>query len=190
MSDKSGFDLDELGKTWRADAGPEWQAVSADVRAALMRARITFAIEMVIAAGGVVVGGLLLLSGAIVPGVATLSFAGFAGAAAVLTRGRAWRVSLDAVTNEMTKLEIEALSLWRTVWAGLFVCAAALIFVAVLVAGNSAGVTDMSRMIIAGALVFIAVSVLLSARALVVAMKRIENIRQLKTAYSETPSDS
>ncbi|MEL7449994.1 MAG: hypothetical protein AAFN78_12350 [Pseudomonadota bacterium] len=191
MTHEPDLDLDSLRDAWQTDTGPAWADLRRDLEAALRRARLSFAIEALIATLGVTVGVVVLVGGDWALGSAALLFSAFGGGAAVYANWQAWRVPVDTVTAELHNMTVAARQRRKAAWAGIAVCSAALLFLASVIAFAPPDFSSpTNRLLVAGAVVFVAVSVIFSARMLAHSIAREDRIRELKERYSDGDSTS
>ena len=185
-------DLGDLAMIWRGDEGPRLKDLPRQARRAALAAQIVFAVECAIAAAGAAAGFWVYWRGLHAIGVATVAFSLFGLAVAFWARAKAWRLETGTVAAELRTSLDQAKASYRAAWGGLWLCAAALVLLAVNVwvafQGGQPTVSDYRRLAIAFAapLVFVAGYIVVLAIALDRARVRLERLRVLAQSLGET----
>jgi len=185
MNPDRDIELEALSNTWQSDGGPALAEVKKEVRAALIRSRIALLLEVLVSLAGVAVGSWMTVRGELEIGLAAIVFSLFGGAAALYARGRTWRVSLTAISEEVKTLEKEARFMQRAGWAGLAVSLAAVAFLGfVMFAGSVDLASKRPKLLMLAALLFIMSSAAASVRMATAARRRSERLRDASKALN------
>lgn len=102
------------------------------LRRSILRARLMLALEMLVSAGGVIAGVWLMITNAPVSGLAAVIYAAGCGGLSLWSRLRHVGMGDEALMPHIDNAVKEARGRLRGAQAGMGVCCAALIFVAVM----------------------------------------------------------
>ncbi len=132
MSANKQYELEDLARLWHEDAGPSVAGLKPKVRRAVMLNRLTLVAEVAVAVAGATAGIWLIVTGQWLVGGAACVFSIFGLIMSVSTR---WRAShfdtetlLVAAQSALAQTNVE----YRRLLGGIWVCAAALIFIAII----------------------------------------------------------
>ena len=184
-ADELDGDLQELATLWQADTAPEVD--TARLRRQFHRERLFLLAEMLVVAGGLLIGLLGILEGLPAMGFAAVLFSLGAGAATLHARRGVDRSLLNAVAPQLRARYAAQLRQLRIAWAGMAVIAMALVFIAaLLVIDDAPGQFSSRPWSIAAALLCIATALPLAARNLLRAALARERLARLLAETGRT----
>lgn len=186
--------LQELGEVWRQQEPPEISGLRRRVRRADLANGVALAVELAVGAGGATAGIWLLYQGNWITGAAACLFSAFAVAVSIATRWRATDRDTRSVTAALEAARVQANRQYWVAVGGLWVCAAALLFAAVVAfdaLGDSPSVDVLAGLVRvqAAAAVFVALGVLMVGSGLVRASRRRADLRQLRARLGAAADD-
>lgn len=187
---------DDWSESWRQETPPELAGLRRQVRRARWRQRLALILELAVGAGGAAAGVWLILTGAPWVGAAAILFGSFGIGVSLLTRRDRGSHDTSTVTQALDAALAEARRQRRVTMGGLWLCVAALVFLAVvgLASGSTAadsfrGLGRLVRMqglgalFVAAVLAFVTVSLMRSSR-------RLAGLRALRLRLGADPAEA
>jgi len=142
MSTSKESEFEDLAQLWQEDAGPSATALKQRVRRAVLLNRLALVGEIVVAIAGGTIGIWLAVTGQWLIGVAALVFSVFGLAMSVSTRWHSSRFDTETLQAAFQSAMNQTSAQLRSLVAGIWVCAAALLFLAIIGWDATTGVSD------------------------------------------------
>jgi hypothetical protein len=172
-ADEDGWE--DLQSIWRAGEEADDRSLAREVRRRAHGGRLVFLIEAIICCVGLVAAGLLASRRSWILAVAVAAYSLFGLGLSYAVRSSIWRVETGDVASALERLISQAQSDLRVSRAGLYMCAAALVLMAVLAARAAYRRPSMDELI--GLLTMVAIALVGLAGVIVVSALRIERSR-------------
>lgn len=195
MTTDADEDFDALAEVWRQERAPDASGLRRGVRRADIFNRLALVAEISVGVAGLAAGAWLLYHGNWIIGIAACLFAAFGSAVSITTRAiRAERHTRSVTAALQAALE-QANRQYRAGIGGLWVCAAALLFAAVVALdalGDSPTGEALVRLVRvqAAAAILVALGVLVAGSGLVRASRRRAALSQLQASIGQPRPDS
>lgn len=179
------MDLDELSLIWKSDTPPVTREFKNWIQTTRLKMIVLMAIETLVVALGSAIGVYLLTKGSLLLGGTILVFSLMALGIAFWSRSGAWSISTGSVKVELQTSIKQARAQYRWAWGGIWVCSAALIFLAIMAYSVSASPShssiDLARSFqyFSFALIFVAINLVMTSFMLENSRKKLFSLRML-----------
>jgi len=132
MSAKKEHEYEDLARLWHEDTGPSVARLKLQVRRAVLLNRLTMVAEVAVAIAGGIIGIWLVVTGQWLVGVAATVFSVFGLILSISTRWRSSRFDTETLRVAAQSALTQTNAQYRGLVGGIWICAAALLFLAVI----------------------------------------------------------
>lgn len=179
--------LQQLAALWQQEQAPSLAGLQSRVRRAAFLNRLALAGELVVGTGGIVAGAWLAAGGNRLVGIAAVAFGAFGIVASLVTRRGAGDRDVRSVAEALETAARQVERRHRSALGGLWVCAAALVFAAIVAIDVLSGSPSAERLVRlakvqAAAAVAIATALVIVGAIHARASRRLAEIRRLQEA--------
>jgi hypothetical protein len=192
MTNDPDTDWTDLQGVWQAQQASEGVMLR-EIRRRALRARIVFYGEAAISLGGLAVSVLLAARQAWAPALTVGLYSAFGLGLSYATRSRLWKVESGDVASALERLTHQARSGLRVARAGFYMCAAALLLLAVFAVHGALGAltqdqSDRLLTVLGVALTALAVVIVTSALQVERARARVERLLAVRESLRDDAS--
>jgi len=132
MSANKEHEFEDLAQLWHEDTGPSVARLKQQVRRAVILNRLTLVAEVAVAIAGGTFGVWLVVNGQWLVGVATILFSVFGLILSISTRWHSSRFDTETLQVAARSALAQANAQYRGLVGGVWMCAAALLFLAII----------------------------------------------------------